>query len=68
MNENEIQSLEYDCFSNTSLTLLKDVLKANAKLTIQLAQVNREKQDLEKQLKELQAKMKGGASDGGKSK
>lgn len=48
---------EYDLFSNTSLTLLRDTLKANAKLALDNLKLKDENDDLKKQLNNLQNKM-----------
>lgn len=48
---------EYDLFSNTSLTLLRDTLKANAKLALDNLKLKNENDDLKKQLNSLQNKM-----------
>ena len=48
---------EYDLFSNTSLTLLRDTLKANAKLALDNLKLKNENDDLKKQLNNLQNKM-----------
>ena len=48
---------EYDLFSNTSLTLLRDTLKANAKLALDNLKLKNENDDLKKQLNGLQNKM-----------
>lgn len=48
---------EYDLFSNISLTLLRDTLKANAKLALDNLKLKNENDDLKKQLNSLQNKM-----------
>lgn len=54
---------EYVCYSKTAMTLLDEALKANAKLSVELATERTKRTDLEKQLKELQDKLKESAKN-----
>lgn len=54
---------EYVCYSKTAMALLDEALKANAKLSVELATERTKRTDLEKQLKELQDKLKESAEN-----